>query len=399
MAPLLIFDRLLLRARRQRGLRLGPATFLLDQVAEEFVNRLRLVLRRFDVAVDLGTPTAAVRTALLRDDAIGSMIALDPMIAPRPSVPRTQAGQLQVAAPPLGPSPPCEDGSGVGVDDLGTSAPQLAHPRPSSSPNGLFIGHSIKGSKSATADFDCGAGDEPAAPHAIALRAPGRVRDETSGDHAATAPLHVVAEEEALPFANNALDLVVSGLSLQAVNDLPGVMVQVRRALKPDGLFLAALLGGDTLTELRQSFAVAESELEGGVSPRVAPFPDLRDLGGLLQRAGFALPVTDVDHITVRYATPLGLLHDLRRMGAANPLIERRRVPLRRATLVRAMEVYAARFADADGKVRATFDICWLSGWSPHESQQKPLRPGSAKKRLADALGTTEIGTGEKPER
>src|SRR5215472_13495638 len=169
MAPLLIFDRLLLRARRQRGLRLGPATFLLDQVAEEFVNRLRLVLRRFDLAVDLGTPTAAVRTALLRDDAISAMIALDPMIAPRPPVPRTQAGQLQVATPPLGPSPPCEDGSGVGVDDLGTSAPQLAHPRPSCGRNGLYagIGHSIEeGSKSATADFDCGAGDEPAASHA-----------------------------------------------------------------------------------------------------------------------------------------------------------------------------------------------------------------------------------------
>jgi SAM-dependent methyltransferase len=211
--------------------------------------------------------------------------------------------------------------------------------------------------------------------------------------------LHVVADEEALPFADNTLDLVVSGLSLQVVNDLPGVLVQVQRALKPDGLFLAALLGGDTLTELRQSFAVAESELEGGVSPRVAPFADVRDLGALLQRAGFALPVTDVDRITVRYATPLRLLRDLRRMGAANPLVERRRVPLRRTTLMRAMEVYAARFADPDGKVRASFDIIWLLGWSPHESQQKPLQPGSAKKRLADALGTTEIATGEKPER
>ncbi len=306
MPPPLIFDRSLLRARRQRGLRLGPATFLLDQVADELANRLRLVLRRFDLAVDLGTPTAAVRTALLRDGAIGAMIALDPMI-----------------------------GSG----------------------------------------------------------------QRLSGDHAAAAALRVVGDEEALPFADNTLDLVVSGLSLQAVNDLPGVLVQVRRALKPDGLFLAALLGGDTLAELRESFATAESELEGGVSPRVAPFPDLRDLGALLQRAGFALPVTDVDRITVRYATPLGLLHDLRHMGAANPLVERRRVPLRRATLMRAMEVYAARFADPDGRVRARFDIIWLSGWSPHESQQKPLRPGSAKQRLADALGTAEIATGEKPER
>ena len=169
--------------------------------------------------------------------------------------------------------------------------------------------------------------------------------------------------------------------------------------MKPDGLFLAALLGGDTLNELRQSFAVAESERDGGMSPRVAPFADVREIGALLQRAGFALPVTDVDRITVRYATPFGLLRDLRRMGAANPLVERRRVPLRRATLMRAMEVYAERFADPDGKVRATFDIVWLSGWSPHESQQQPLRPGSARQRLADTLGTREIPAGEKPER
>jgi hypothetical protein len=131
----------------------------------------------------------------------------------------------------------------------------------------------------------------------------------------------------------------------------------------------------------------------------VAPFADVREMGALLQRAGFALPVTDVDHITVRYSTPFRLLRDLRCMGAANPLAERRRMPLRRATLMRAMEVYAERFADPDGKVRASFDIVWLSGWSPHESQQQPLRPGAAKQRLADALGTTEIGAGEKPER
>jgi SAM-dependent methyltransferase len=208
----------------------------------------------------------------------------------------------------------------------------------------------------------------------------------------------VVADEEALPFAAATFDLVVSALALQFVNDLPGALVQIRRILKSDGLFLAALLGGNTLVELRQSFAAAESELEGGASPRVAPFPDLRDMGALLQRAGFALPVTDADRVTVRYATPFALLRDLRRMGAANPLIERRRVPLRRATLMRAMEVYAGRFADADGRVRASFDIVWLSGWSPHESQQQPLRPGSAQVRLADALGTTEIGTGEKPQ-
>jgi SAM-dependent methyltransferase len=206
----------------------------------------------------------------------------------------------------------------------------------------------------------------------------------------------VVADEEALPFAEGAFDLVVSALALQFVNDLPGTLVQIRRTLKPDGLFLAALAGGETLTELRQAFAAAESEIEGGVSPRVAPFADLRDLGALLQRAGFALPVVDADRLTVRYDSALALLRDLRRMGATNALLDRRRTPLRRATLVRMAEVYAERFADADGRTRATFEIVWLSGWAPHPSQQQPLKPGTAKTRLADALGTQEISTGEK---
>jgi hypothetical protein len=166
--------------------------------------------------------------------------------------------------------------------------------------------------------------------------------------------------------------------------------------MRPDGLFLAALLGGDTLTELRQSFAAAEAEVEEGVSPRVAPFADVREIGALLQRAGFALPVTDVERLTVRYASPFVLMGELRRMGATNALIERRRTPLRRATLRRMTEIYAQRFSDGDGKVRATFEIVWLSGWAPHESQQQPLRPGSARERLADALGTKEIGAGEK---
>jgi hypothetical protein len=161
-------------------------------------------------------------------------------------------------------------------------------------------------------------------------------------------------------------------------------------------LFLAALIGGETLTELRQSFAAAESEVEGGVSPRVAPFADLRDLGALLQRAGFALPVADADRVTVRYDTAFALLHDLRRMGATNALIDRRRTPLKRATLSRMAEIYAERFADADGRLRATFEVVWLSGWAPHPSQQQPLKPGSAKARLAAALGTREISTGEK---
>jgi SAM-dependent methyltransferase len=298
IAPTLLFDRKLVAARRRRARRIGPVTFLLDRAAEDFADRLAAVLRRFDRAADLGTPTGAVRAALAGNGAISTMIAVD-------------------------------------------------------------------------LDFD--------------------------GDAAAEGALRVVADVEALPFAGGALDLVVSAFALETVNDLPGVLVQIRRALKPDGLFLAAMLGGDTLAELRESFAVAESEFTGGVSPRVAPFADVRDMGALLQRAGFALPVADVDQVVARYVSPLALMADLRRMGAANPLVERRRVPLRRQVLVRMMEVYADRFADPDGKVRASFDIIWLSGWAPHHSQQQPLRPGSAQARLADALGTREIGTGEKP--
>ena len=191
---------------------------------------------------------------------------------------------------------------------------------------------------------------------------------------------------ETLPFAPESLDLVVSALALQFVNDLPGVLAQIRRALKPDGLLLAAMIGGDSLTELRQAFAAAEAECEGGVSPRVAPFADLRDIGALLQRAGFALPVTDVDRVVVRYGNVFALMQDLRRMGATNVLIERRRTPSRRATLLRMAEIYAERFADADGRIRATFDIVWLSGWAPHASQQQPLKPGSARASLAEAV-------------
>lgn len=202
---------------------------------------------------------------------------------------------------------------------------------------------------------------------------------------------------EVLPLARESLDLAVSALALQFVNDLPGALTQIRLALKPDGLLLAALLGGDTLTELRQSFTQAESELEGGVSPRVLPFADLRDMGALLQRAGFALPVVDVERLTVRYDNAFALMRDLRGMGATNILVERRRKPLRRATLLRMAQVYAERFSDPDGRIRATFDVVWLSGWAPHGSQQQPLRPGSATSRLADALGVKEQPTGEKP--
>ena len=291
-----IFDRNLLLARRRRARALGPATFLLDRVADEFAERLSAVLRDFALAADLGTPDDALRRALV--DRVGSIVA---------------------AAP-----------------------------------------------------------------------------DATRFD--ASFP-RIAADEEALPFANGALDLVVSALSLQFVNDLPGVFIQIRRALKPDGLFMAAIIGGESLNELRTAFADAESDIEGGVSPRVAPFADVRALGALLQRAGFALPVVDSDRVTVRYQTSLALMHDLRRMGATNVLRERSRAPLRRATLQRMMEIYAERFADADGRLRATFEIVWLSGWSPDESQQKPLRPGSATQRLADALGTKEVPAGEKPSR
>ncbi len=202
--------------------------------------------------------------------------------------------------------------------------------------------------------------------------------------------VRVQADEELQPLRPSSFDLVVSALTLQWVNDLPGALVQMRHALKPDGLLLAALVGGESLTELRQSFVAAESELEGGAGPRVAPFADGRDLGGLLQRAGFALPVVDTDRLTVAYQHPLALMRDLRAMGATNVLTERRRTPLRRATLARACDIYRERFSRADGKVLATFEIVTLTAWAPSDSQPKPLRPGSATQRLADALGTAE---------
>ena len=293
----LLFDRRLLRARRLRAQALGPSTFLIDRVADELGDRLAAVLRSFERAVDLGTPTDAVRRALAASGKVGGIIAADAL-----------AGQAPF---------------------------------------------SLSGSP-------------------------------------------VAADEEALPFRDGSLDLVVSALALGFVNDLPGTLIQIRRALRPDGLLLAALAGGDTLTELRQAFAAAEAEIEDGISPRVAPFADVRELGALLQRADFALPVADVERLTVRYASPVALMHDLRRMGAANALVERRRRPLRRALLERMVAIYGERFSDPDGRIRATFEIVWLSGWAPHASQQKPLAPGSARQRLADALGVKERPAGEK---
>jgi SAM-dependent methyltransferase len=277
LAPVL-FDRALLRARQGRALGLGPATFLLDRVAEDMAERLHAVLRDFRDAADVGTPGGQVRDVLI--ERVNQLARID-------------------------------------LPDL---------------------------------------------------------------------------ESEPLSLAPQALDLVVSALAFQFVNDLPGVLAQIRRALRPDGLLLAAMIGGDTLTELRQCFAAAEAELEGGVSPRVAPFADLRDVGALLQRAGFALPVTDVDRVVVRYDSAFALMQDLRRMGATNILVDRRRGPTRRATMLRMAQLYGERFADADGRIRATFDVIWLSGWAPHESQQKPLKPGSAKAGLAEAVkGRTKL--------
>ncbi len=230
------------------------------------------------------------------------------------------------------------------------------------------------------------------APHpaiGAVLAAPERfvVRAAPVGENLGFSGASLVADEEFLPFAPESFDLAVCALNLQFVNDLPGALAQVRRVLAPDGLFLAAMVGGQSLRELRICLAQAQEEIEGGASPRVAPFADLRDLGGLLQRAGLALPVVDVDAFTVRYDSAFDLMRDLRLMGAANALAAGARRPLRRDVALRAAALYREQFADADGRIRATFEIIWMSGWAPHESQQKPLAPGSARARLSDALG------------
>ncbi|HXW20135.1 MAG TPA: methyltransferase domain-containing protein, partial [Roseiarcus sp.] len=182
-----------------------------------------------------------------------------------------------------------------------------------------------------------------------------------------------VSEAERLPLKPQGCDLIVSLLALQFVNDLPGLLIQIRHALKPDGLFLACVVGGDTLQELRQSLTEAEAEILSGASPRVAPFADVRALGGLLQRAGFALPVVDLDRVVARYPDALALARDLRAMGATNTLNARSRRFLRRDVFIRAAEIYADRFADADGRLRATFDLIWLLGWAPQERPNAPL--------------------------
>src|SRR5262244_3948355 len=291
----LVFDRRRQRTHRMRAAALGPSTFLIERVAEDLSDRLATVLRRFECALDLGTPTDAVRRVLAASGKVGTIIAAD-ALAGGPAVARRRV------------------------------------------PGSIAEGERTS-------------------------------QGERTSEGMLGVQLVVAADEEALPFRDASLDLVVSALALQFVNDLPGTLIQIRRALKPDGLLLAALVGGDSLLELREAIASAEIEIEGGVSPHVAPFADVRELGALLQRAGFALPVTDVDRVTARYASPVSLMHDLRRMGATNALRERSRRPLRRTTLMRMMQIYGERFADSDGRIRATFEIIWLSGWAPHETQ------------------------------
>jgi SAM-dependent methyltransferase len=206
----------------------------------------------------------------------------------------------------------------------------------------------------------------------------------------------LVCDEDALPFKEASFNLIVSGLALHRVNDLPGALIQIRHALAPDGLFMAALLGARALTELRSALLEAEAETEGGASPRVSPFADVRDYGALLQRAGFALPVADAETLSLTYPSPRELMREVRALGGGNVLLSRSKRPLSRRTLARAEDIYRMRHSFPDGTVSATFEIVYLSGWAPHESQQKPLKPGSAAQRLADALGTVERPAGDK---
>jgi SAM-dependent methyltransferase len=208
----------------------------------------------------------------------------------------------------------------------------------------------------------------------------------------------VCADEEFLPFAAQRFDLVWSCLSLHWVNDLPGALIQARRCLKPDGLFLAAMLGGSTLQELRAVLLETEIETAGGAAPRISPFADARDAAGLLQRAGFALPVSDTDRITVKYRNLPSLLYDLRFMGETNAVNARGRGFTKTRLFAEAADRYAEKYADAEGRIPATFDIIYLAGWAPADTQQQALRPGSAAQRLADALGTVERSTGVKPQ-
>jgi len=298
--PLLVFDRVLLRRRRERAARdWDRRAFLKREIAERLVERLDDVRRSFPLALDIGSHGDEIASALGPRKTVECLVRLD----------------------------------------LG---------------------------------------------HGFARRARGPA---------------VVADEEFLPFAPQSFDLVMSAMDLHWVNDLPGTLIQIGRILKPDGLLLGAMLGGSTLWQLREALAAAESEVEGGLSPRVSPFADLADAAGLLQRAGFALPVADSETIEVEYDNALALMRDLGAMGESNLIVERRRGLARRATLLRAAEIYGERFALPSGRVAASFEVLFLHGWRPDASQPQPIKPGSAAARLADALGSTERSAGEKVER
>jgi SAM-dependent methyltransferase len=219
-----------------------------------------------------------------------------------------------------------------------------------------------------------------------------------AGDPASRERLVLVADEEALPFGADRFDLVLACWTLHWANDLPGVLAQIRYTLKPDGLFLAILPGAGSLQELRDVLLQAELDQEGGAGPRVAPFVELADAGGLLQRAGFALPVADIETMTVTYAEPLKLLRELNAMAEGNVLRDRRPGPLRRGTVAYADQLYRARFAGPDGRLPATFELLTLSGWKPDPSQPQPIRRGSGQANLAKALGVpAAILEGKKP--
>ncbi len=200
----------------------------------------------------------------------------------------------------------------------------------------------------------------------------------------------LIQDDDTLTLEEGSKDLVIHAMCLHWSNDPVGQMIQSIRALRPDGLFLAVCFGGETLKELRTSLAQAEADLYGGLSARIAPMGEIRDLGALLQRAGFAMPVADRVPLLVSYETPMKLMHDLRFMGEGNALTARRRTFMPRALLTRACEIYKEHFSISDGRIAATFELIILTGWAPHATQPRPLRPGSAQARLADALGASE---------
>jgi NADH dehydrogenase [ubiquinone] 1 alpha subcomplex assembly factor 5 len=294
--PLLVFDRALVRRRRERAVLTGDKSdFLFAEIAARLADRLSDVKRSFDVGADLGSRGGHMARATLATGRVGRLYAMDPS--------PTLSARLPVPS--------------------------------------------------------------------------------------------VAGDEEALPFADASLDLAVSSLALHWVNDLPGALVQIRRALRPDGLFLAAMFGGETLWELRQVLTEAELAVSGGVSARVSPMADLRDAAGLLQRAGFALPVADRDPLTVSYTDAWALMRELGDMGESNAVRLRANGPLRRAILAEAVQIYQKRHAIGSGRVRASFEVLYISGWAPSATQQQPLRPGQAKTRLADALGVAERSAGD----